>query len=150
MGFSGSFDAFWSEWFLISIIPKEHTLRKPWTPEILEWFCTSKKKPIRTSVCSLRSTDVFPVVASLPPKNNGGREGRETTTGNTSALRRLLLLWYCALLAYSFFFFFLLWLVTTCWSFPIYFSFCKASLIYLCIVGHCQCSLYGWIAQPCM
>ena len=35
---------------------------------------------------SLRSADVFPVVASLPPKNNGGREA---TTGNTSALRRL-------------------------------------------------------------
>ena len=39
---------------------------------------------------SLRSADVFPVVASLPPKINwlifGGREA---TTGNTSALRRL-------------------------------------------------------------
>ena len=32
---------------------------------------------------NLRSEDVFPVVASLPPK------GREATTGNTSALRRL-------------------------------------------------------------
>ena len=35
---------------------------------------------------SLRSADVFPVVAFLPPKNNGGREA---TTENTSALRRL-------------------------------------------------------------
>ena len=33
---------------------------------------------------SLRTTDVFPVVASLPPKI-----GREATTGNTSAVRRL-------------------------------------------------------------
>ena len=35
---------------------------------------------------NLRSTDTFPVVASLPPKNFGGREA---TTGNVSALRRL-------------------------------------------------------------
>ena len=38
----------------------------------------------------MRSADVFPVVASLPPKINwlifGGREA---TTGNTSPLRRL-------------------------------------------------------------
>ena len=33
---------------------------------------------------SLRSADVFPVVASLPPEG-----GREATTGNTFALRRL-------------------------------------------------------------
>ena len=38
--------------------------------------------PIR-GLASLRSTDVFPVVASLP------FGGREATTGNTSALRRL-------------------------------------------------------------
>ena len=40
--------------------------------------------------CSLRSADVFPVVASLPPKIASlifG--GRETTTANMSALRRL-------------------------------------------------------------
>ena len=41
---------------------------------------------------SLRTADVFPVVASLPPKNNmlffGGREA---TTGNTSSVRRLTL-----------------------------------------------------------
>ena len=42
---------------------------------------------------SLRSVDVFPVVASLPPKNNGyifrsRFGGREATTGNTSVLRR--------------------------------------------------------------
>ena len=36
---------------------------------------------------SLRSEDVFLVVASLPPKTIFG--GREATTGNTSALRRL-------------------------------------------------------------
>ena len=36
---------------------------------------------------SLRSADVFPVVASLPPKIFFG--GREATTGNTSVLRRL-------------------------------------------------------------
>ena len=39
---------------------------------------------------SLRTADVFPVVASLPPKNNvlffGGREA---TAGDTSAVRRL-------------------------------------------------------------
>ena len=37
--------------------------------------------------CSLRSADVFPVVASLPPKIIFG--GRKVTTGDTSALRRL-------------------------------------------------------------
>ena len=36
--------------------------------------------------CSLRTADVFPVVASLPPLFFGGREA---TTGNTSAVRRL-------------------------------------------------------------
>ena len=36
---------------------------------------------------SLRSADVFPVVASLPPKTIFG--GRDATTGNTSALLRL-------------------------------------------------------------
>ena len=43
---------------------------------------------------SLRSADVFPIVASLPPKNNNNKNnnilgGREATTGNTSAVRRL-------------------------------------------------------------
>ena len=44
---------------------------------------------------SLRTADVFPVVASLPPKNNFifriilSFEGREATTVNTSAVRRL-------------------------------------------------------------
>ena len=38
-------------------------------------------------VFSLRSADVSPVVAFLPPKIVFG--GREATTGNTSALRRL-------------------------------------------------------------
>ena len=36
---------------------------------------------------SLRSADVFPVVASITPKIVFG--GREATTGNKSALRRL-------------------------------------------------------------
>ena len=39
---------------------------------------------------SLRSADVFAVVASLPPKiNDAIFGGREATIGNTSALRRL-------------------------------------------------------------
>ena len=42
------------------------------------------------AILSLRSADVFPVVASLPPKNQTlFFGGREATTGNTSALRRL-------------------------------------------------------------
>ena len=46
---------------------------------------SNKRKPR-----SLRSADVFPVVASLPPKINQLIFGeREATTGNTSALRRL-------------------------------------------------------------
>ena len=36
---------------------------------------------------SQRTADIFPVVASLPPKNILG--GREATTGNVSAVRRL-------------------------------------------------------------
>jgi len=43
-------------------------------------------KALCTEKHSLRTADVFPVVASLPPKNNGGKEA---TTGNKSAVRRL-------------------------------------------------------------
>ena len=38
---------------------------------------------------SLWTTDAFPVVASLPPKNSYFSGGREATTGNASAVRRL-------------------------------------------------------------
>ena len=38
---------------------------------------------------SLRTADVFPVVASLPPKNIFFFGGREGTTRNASAVRRL-------------------------------------------------------------
>ena len=40
---------------------------------------------------SLRTAEVFPGVASAPPKNRG----REATTGNTSAVRRLTTQWLC-------------------------------------------------------
>ena len=45
---------------------------------------SNPKKQCSCRLSSLRTADVFPVVASLPPKN-----GREATTGNTSAVRRL-------------------------------------------------------------
>ena len=44
---------------------------------------------------SIAYADIFPIVASLPPKNNNKKiikiffGGREATTGNTSAVRRL-------------------------------------------------------------
>ena len=47
--------------------------------------------PQYRDVCSLRTADIFPVVASLSQKIFFG--GREATTGNTSAVRRLARPW---------------------------------------------------------
>ena len=67
----------WRVDFLVSTLlegddrkPRSYKKKKKNTLNDLGWF-------------SLRTADVFPVVASLPPK------GREATTGNTSAVRRL-------------------------------------------------------------
>ena len=48
---------------------------------------STSRDPVRWRA-SLRTADVFPLVAFLPPKLFFG--GREATTGNTSAVRRLL------------------------------------------------------------
>ena len=49
--------------------------------------CSTSRGPVRWRA-SLRTADVFPVVAFLPPKLFFG--GREATTGNTSAVSTLL------------------------------------------------------------
>ena len=52
----------------------------------LTTFCKTSRFSFSKGWHSLRTADVFPVVASLPPKNNAGREAM---TGNTSAVHRL-------------------------------------------------------------
>ena len=74
----------------LNLVPRSSYSRSQ-SPSFLG-HVVEKRVVLDATVTSVRSADVFPVVASLPPKIAKAKAifgGREATTENTSALRRL-------------------------------------------------------------